>query len=110
MVKERIGNLVWLRKRVEEADTDLLREMLKAMAETLMSAEADSLCGADYGKRSPDRVNQRNGYRTLVLLPAGYDGPDNAGRGGLLPKCNDRCRQQRTGGKDGPLHGFLRPC
>jgi transposase-like protein len=64
MVKERIGNLAWLRKRVEEADTDLLREMVKAMAEALMSAEADSVCGAEYGERSPDRTNQRNGYRT----------------------------------------------
>ncbi len=63
MVKERVGNLAWLRKRVEEADTDLLREMIKAMAETLMSAEADSACGAKYGNRSAERVNQRNGYR-----------------------------------------------
>ena len=28
-----------------------------------MSAEADGLCGASYGKRDPERVNQRNGYR-----------------------------------------------
>ena len=33
-------------------------------AEALMSAEADGLCGASYGERSADRVNQRNGYRT----------------------------------------------
>lgn len=65
MVKERVGNLAWLRKRVEEADReDLLREMVKAMAEALMSAEADSVCKASYGKRSLDRVNQHNGYRT----------------------------------------------
>jgi putative transposase len=63
MVKERINSLAWLRKRVEEADTDLLREMIKTMAEMLMSGEADSLCGAEYGKRDPERVNQRNGYR-----------------------------------------------
>ena len=30
MVKDRIGTLAWLRKRLEEADTDLLREMVKA--------------------------------------------------------------------------------
>ena len=63
MAKERIGSLAWLRKRVEEADTDLLREMVKVMAEMLMSAEVDSMCGAEYGERSPERVNQRNGYR-----------------------------------------------
>ena len=29
----------------------------------LMGAEADALCGAAYGERSPERVNRRNGYR-----------------------------------------------
>ena len=33
------------------------------MAETLMGAEADCLCGAPYGRSGPQRVNQRNGYR-----------------------------------------------
>ena len=28
-----------------------------------MSAEADAVCGAGYGQRSPDRTNTRNGYR-----------------------------------------------
>jgi transposase-like protein len=28
-----------------------------------MSAEADAICGAAYGERSPERVNTRNGYR-----------------------------------------------
>ena len=28
-----------------------------------MSAEADAVCGAGYGERSPERVNRRNGYR-----------------------------------------------
>ncbi len=63
MVKERVGTLAWLRKRLEEADTDLLREMVKAVAEVFMSAEASAVCGAPYGKPSTDRVNQRNGYR-----------------------------------------------
>jgi transposase-like protein len=29
----------------------------------MMSAQADQVCGADYGQRSPERTNQRNGYR-----------------------------------------------
>src|SRR5204862_857167 len=33
------------------------------MAEALMGVEADALCGAAYGERSPERVNRRNGYR-----------------------------------------------
>jgi putative transposase len=53
----------WLRKQLEEASPDLLREMVREFAEALMGAEADALCGADYGERSPERVNIRNGYR-----------------------------------------------
>jgi putative transposase len=33
------------------------------MANALMSAQADQLCGAEYGGRSPQRTNRRNGYR-----------------------------------------------
>lgn len=63
MVKERIGLMNWLRKQLEAADKDLLREMVKTMAQMLMSADVDSVCGADYRQTSPERINQRNGYR-----------------------------------------------
>jgi putative transposase len=53
----------WLRKQLEEASPDLLRAMVREMAEALMGAEADALCGAPYGERSPERLNRRNGYR-----------------------------------------------
>ena len=53
----------WLRKQLEDASPDLLRAMVKDMAEALMGAEAEALCGAGYGERSPERVNRRNGYR-----------------------------------------------
>jgi len=52
-----------LRRQLETADVDLLREMVRAFAETLMSADADAVCGATYGERSEERVNRRNGYR-----------------------------------------------
>ncbi|WP_159851230.1 transposase [Nocardia sp. CY41] len=42
---------------------DLLREMLSTVVHSLMSAEADAMCGADYGECSQQRVNSRNGYR-----------------------------------------------
>ncbi|WP_043732550.1 IS256 family transposase [Nocardia asiatica] len=42
---------------------DLLREMVSMFVQQLMSTEADALCGADYGERSSERVNSRNGYR-----------------------------------------------
>jgi len=53
----------WLRKQLEAASPDLLRAMVKEFAEALMSADADAVCGAGYGERSPERVNRRNGYR-----------------------------------------------
>src|SRR5215204_1268485 len=53
----------WLRKQLEEASPDLLRLMVKDFAEALMSADADAVCGAGYGERTPERVNRRNGYR-----------------------------------------------
>src|SRR3954465_7157490 len=37
--------------------------MVKTFADALMSAEADAVCGAEYGERSPERINSRNGYR-----------------------------------------------
>ena len=63
MVRNRIDQLQDFRKQLEGADVDLLREMVKIFAEQLMGADADALCGADYGERSPERVNRRNGYR-----------------------------------------------
>ena len=63
MVKDRIDALEDFRKQLEGADVDLLREMVKVFAEQLMGADADAVCGADYGERSPERVNRRNGYR-----------------------------------------------
>ena len=63
MVKNRIDALEDFRKQLEGADVDLLREMVKIFAEQLMGADADALCGADYGERSPERTNRRNGYR-----------------------------------------------
>jgi putative transposase len=57
----------WLRKHLEAADTDLLREMVLGFVQALMSAEADAACGAMLGERSADRVNRRNGYRERRL-------------------------------------------
>ena len=47
----------------KSSDTELLREMVGFTAQRLMDLEAESLTGAPYGKRSEDRVNQRNGFR-----------------------------------------------
>src|SRR6266508_3878234 len=63
VVEPTMDPLVWLRKHLEEADTDLLREMLHTFIQALMGAEVDALCGAGYGERSADRTNRRNGVR-----------------------------------------------
>jgi len=55
--------LEWLRKRLEDDGSDLVREMLGMFAQVLMSADVDARCGASLGERSAARTNQRNGYR-----------------------------------------------
>lgn len=52
-----------LEDQLAQASPDLLRELLTTFVNTLMSAEADAVCGAAYGTVSPDRTNRRNGYR-----------------------------------------------
>ena len=47
----------------QEADTDLVREMLAFAAERMMELEIEAKTGAPAGTRSPDRLNHRNGYR-----------------------------------------------
>ena len=53
----------FLHEHLASASPDLLRSMLTTFINTLMSAEADAVCGAGYGEVSPDRTNMRNGYR-----------------------------------------------
>ncbi len=53
----------FLHEHLDQASPDLLREMLTTFVNTLLSADADAVCGAAYGSRSGERVNQRNGYR-----------------------------------------------
>jgi mutator family transposase len=45
------------------ATADAARQQVKTFADVLMSAEVDVLCGAEYGERSSERTNSRNGYR-----------------------------------------------
>jgi putative transposase len=52
-----------LAERLTTTHPDVLRELLATFIHALMGAEADAVCGAGYGQRSSERVNQRNGYR-----------------------------------------------
>lgn len=53
----------FLSEQLEQASPDLLRQMLQTFITALMGAEADAVCGAEYGRPSTERVNSRNGYR-----------------------------------------------
>ncbi len=53
----------FLHEQLAQASPDLMREMLATFINTLLGAQADSVCGADYGTRSETRTNRRNGYR-----------------------------------------------
>jgi putative transposase len=45
------------------ADADLLRQMIQHVAQRMMEMDAEGICAAEYGERSPERQNSRNGYR-----------------------------------------------
>ena len=52
-----------LGEALAEASPDLMRSLLQTMINALLSADADAVVGAEYGRPSPGRVAQRNGYR-----------------------------------------------
>jgi putative transposase len=52
-----------LHEQLAQASPDLMRQMLTTFINALLSAQADTVCGADYGTRAPERTNRRNGYR-----------------------------------------------
>src|SRR4051812_12537388 len=63
MANPSIDPAQFLHDHLAAASPDVLRSLLTTFIDTLMSAEADALCGAPYGMPSPDRTNHRNGYR-----------------------------------------------
>src|SRR3954462_4220037 len=52
-----------LNNALSGASPDLMRDLLSTVINALLSAEADAVCGAEYGTSSPERVTSRNGYR-----------------------------------------------
>lgn len=56
-----------LGEALTEASPDLMRSLLQTMINALLSADADAVVGAEYGRSSPDRIAQRNGYRHRPL-------------------------------------------
>ena len=62
-VRSSIDPALLLEEYLSQASPDLLRELMQTFINTLLSADADTVCGAEYGARSEHRVNSRNGYR-----------------------------------------------
>ena len=59
------------------AHTDLLKQMIQFVAQRMMEMDAEGLCAAAYGQRSPERLNSRNGYRErLWQTRAGSEDPE----------------------------------
>jgi putative transposase len=56
-----------LGEALAEASPDLMRSLLQTMINALLSADADAVVGAEYGRPTPGRVAQRNGYRHREL-------------------------------------------
>jgi putative transposase len=56
-----------LGQALSDASPDLMRRLLGTVINALLSADADAVCGAEYGVASPERVNSRNGYRHREL-------------------------------------------
>ncbi|NMR31796.1 IS256 family transposase [Crystallibacter degradans] len=56
-----------LSEALGDASPDLMRHLLQTMINALLSADADAVIGAEWGKASPERVTQRNGYRHREL-------------------------------------------
>ena len=52
-----------LHEHLAQASPDLMRELLSTFIDALLSAYADAVCGAGWGRVSDQRVNRRNGYR-----------------------------------------------
>jgi putative transposase len=54
-------------KALESEHGDVLRELLSDVIRQALDADVNALCNAEYGERSVDRSNSRNGYRSRPL-------------------------------------------
>ena len=62
-----IDPTAYLEQLLTQAWPDLMGQMLADFINQILSAQADSVCGASYATVSPERTNSRNGYRHRQL-------------------------------------------
>ena len=56
-----------LGEALSQASPDLMRSLLQHVINALLSADADTVCGAQWGQQDPQRQARRNGYRYRPL-------------------------------------------
>ena len=56
-----------LGETLSQASPDLMRSLLQHVINALLSADADTVCGAQWGQQDPQRHARRNGYRYRPL-------------------------------------------
>ena len=56
-----------LGEALSQASPDLMRSLLQHVINALLSADADAVCGAQWGQQDPQRHARRNGYRHRPL-------------------------------------------
>ena len=56
-----------LGEALSQASPDLMRSLLQHVINALLSADADAVCGTQWGQQDPQRHAQRNGYRYRPL-------------------------------------------
>lgn len=56
-----------LGEALSQASPDLMRSLLQHVINALLSADADAVCGAQWGQQDPQRQAQRNGYSCRPL-------------------------------------------
>jgi transposase-like protein len=67
MTKSTVDGIETASKLIQTGHSGALMQALVHALSTVMDSESQSLCGADYGERSEERRNVRNGYRDRVL-------------------------------------------
>lgn len=63
MAEESVGGLALIGKVLETSAGQSLLEMLAGALHEVMESEVSAVCNANYGERTGERDNQRNGYR-----------------------------------------------
>ena len=74
----------FMAEHLQRAEPDLLRSMLSTFVQALMSAEADAICGAPYGERSP-----RSGPTPATATGPGTSTPAPARMEVAIPKLRE---------------------